>query len=147
MKCQPRLRNVLETDLPTFFDDQVDPEASSMAAFIPRSAHDFLSHWTHYILPRDSVIKQTITLDGLVAGNIVSWEESGKRFVGYWISKKYWGGGIATYALREFLNQIEIRPIYAHVARSNVASARVLEKCGFRLLVQETEELLMELIG
>jgi RimJ/RimL family protein N-acetyltransferase len=145
MKSQPHLRNVLETDLPTFFADQADPEASSMAAFTPRNAHDFLSHWTHYILPKDSITKQTITIDGLVTGNILCWEESGKRFVGYWISKKYWGRGIASQALREFLNQINFRPIYAHVVKNNVASTRVLEKCGFMLSAQEKDELLMEL--
>jgi RimJ/RimL family protein N-acetyltransferase len=145
MKSQPKLRNVLEADLPTFFADQSDPEASSMAVFTPRNAQDFLSHWTNYILPQASVIKQTITIDGIVVGNILCWEESGKRFAGYWISKKYWGKGIASQALREFLNQIDFRPIYAHVAKNNVASTRVLEKCGFRLSAQENDELLMEL--
>jgi RimJ/RimL family protein N-acetyltransferase len=145
MKSQPHLRNVLEADLPTFFADQSDPEASSMAAFTPRNAQDFLSHWTNYILPQASVIKQTITIDGLVVGNILCWEESGKRFIGYWISKKYWGRGIASQALGEFLKQIDFRPLYAHVAKNNLASTRVLEKCGFRISAQENDELLMEL--
>ncbi len=117
-----------------------------MAAFTPRNAQDFLSHWTYYILPMESVIKQTITIDGSVAGNIVCWDKAGNRFVGYWISKKYWGRGIASEAMREFLNQLDCRPIYAHVAKNNVASIRVLEKCGFRLSNHDTEELLMELI-
>ncbi len=146
MKFTLSLRNVLETDLPTFFEDQSDPEASAMAAFTPRNAQDFLFQWTYYILAQASVIKQTITIDGLAAGNIVCWDEAGKRFVGYWISKKYWGRGIASKALREFLNQLDSRPIYAHVAKNNVASMRVLEKCGFRLSNHDMEELLMELI-
>jgi len=146
MKFILRLRDVLDTDLPTFFEDQSDPEATAMAAFPPRNAHDFLYHWTHYILPMDSVIKQTITIDGLAAGNIVCWEESGKKFVGYWISKKYWGKGVASQALRAFLTKIDSRPIYAHVAKHNRASIRVLEKCGFSPSGQTIpEEVLMEL--
>jgi len=33
----------------------------------------------------DSNILKTILFDGQVAGNIVSWEQSGEREVGYWI--------------------------------------------------------------
>jgi RimJ/RimL family protein N-acetyltransferase len=57
----------------------------------------------------------------------------GEREVGYWIGKEYWGRGIATRALEEFLKQIETRPLYAHVAKHNTASRRVLEKCGFHV--------------
>jgi RimJ/RimL family protein N-acetyltransferase len=32
-----------------------------------------------------------------------------------------------------FLSRIEARPLHAFVAKSNVGSIRVLEKCGFQL--------------
>jgi len=31
----------------------------------------------------------------------------------------------------EFPGYVKIRPLYAHVAKHNVASLRVLQKCGF----------------
>ena len=38
---------------------------------------------------------------------------------------------MATTALRLFLDLVTTRPLYAFAAKHNVASIRVLEKCGF----------------
>src|SRR5215213_6209932 len=38
-----------------------------------------------------------------------------------------------------------MRPHFAHVASSNAASIRVLEKCGFRITGEEPEGLILEL--
>ena len=75
----------------------------------------------------------TILLEGQVAGSIVSFAQSGKLQVGYWIGRSYWGQGIATKALSAFLGHVKARPLYAHVAKHNIASLRVLEKCGFTI--------------
>lgn len=126
------LRDVTEGDLPIFFEHQLDPDATRMAAFPARDREAFMAHWTR-ILGNETVAKQTILFDGQVVGNVVSWEQSSKRFVGYWIGKEFWGKGVATAALAAFLGQVRERPLYAHVARHNVASIRVLEKCGFTI--------------
>lgn len=126
------LRDVTEADLPIFFEQQLDPEAIRMAAFPSRDKDSFMAHWAK-IMTRDTNILKTILFDGQVAGNIVSWEQDGRREVGYWLGKECWGKGIATKALSEFLRQVKTRPLYAHIARHNIASRRVLEKCGFRL--------------
>ena len=131
------LRNVTETDLPIFFAQQLDPEATAMAAFPSRDREAFMAHWAK-IMSDDSNILKTILFNGQVAGNIVSWEGSGEREVGYWVGKEYWGKGIATQALSEFLGYVKTRPLYAHVAKHNVASRRVLEKCGFRIFGMES---------
>jgi RimJ/RimL family protein N-acetyltransferase len=57
----------------------------------------------------------------------------GKPQVTYWLGKAFWGNGIATLALTEFLCIFKTRPLYASVAKDNVASIRVLEKCGFAI--------------
>lgn len=77
------------------------------------------------------VFKQTILYDEQVAGNIVSFERDGVREIGYWIGREFWGRGIATRALTRFLEISKTRPLHAYVVRDNVASIRVLEKCGF----------------
>jgi RimJ/RimL family protein N-acetyltransferase len=41
------------------------------------------------------------------------------------------GRGIATAALRQFVTDVDDRPLYAHAAKHNTGSVRVLEKCGF----------------
>ena len=90
-----------------------------------------MTHWREKVLGSPSVQKKTIVFEGRVAGNVVSWEEKGRRFVGYWLGREFWGKGIATSALSEFLECESTRPLYASVAAHNTASIRVLEKCGF----------------
>ena len=124
------LRDVTEADLPIFFEQQLDPEATQMAAFPSRDRDAFMAHWAKIMNNKTNIIK-TVLFEGQVAGNIVSWEQSGEREVGYWIGKEYWGKGIGTKALAEFLGYVKTRPLYAHVAKHNVASLRVLQKCGF----------------
>jgi len=113
------------------FEHQRDPVACQMAAFPPRDREAFLAHWRK-ILADDQVIKRTILLEIEVAGNVVCWEKSGKLFVGYWLGRSFWGQGLASRAISEFVSLVPARPIHAHVAKSNVASIRVLEKCGFQ---------------
>ncbi|HLO33067.1 MAG TPA: GNAT family N-acetyltransferase [Anaerolineales bacterium] len=124
------LRNVIATDLPIFFEQQLDPDATQMAAFPSRDRDTFMLHWNK-IMVDDSVMIKTILFQGDVAGNIVCFEQLGEREVGYWLGKEYWGKGIATRALAEFLETIRTRPLFAHVAKHNIGSRRVLEKCGF----------------
>ena len=130
------LRDVTESDLPIFFEQQLDPEATAMAAFPSRDRESFMLHWRK-IMADESVILKTILFDGQVAGNIVCWETLSEREVGYWIGKEYWGKGIATKALAAFLVLVKTRPLFAHVAMHNVASRRVLEKCGFMFVGED----------
>lgn len=58
--------------------------------------------------------------------------------LGYWIGEPYWNKGIATEAVKLMLEYIDnnfpiLIRIYAGVFENNIASMRVLEKCGFYL--------------
>ena len=136
MKTKIQLRNVEANDLPLFFEHQRDPIAVAMVAFNSRDRAAFDQHWAK-LLADDSLLKKTIIVDGEVAGNIGSWTSEGKREVGYWIDRAFWGRGVATEALSAFLCLEQTRPLYAGVAKHNVASIRVLQKCGFTLLGPE----------
>ena len=141
------LREVVDSDLDAFFEHQREPEANRMAAFPARDREAFDAHWRR-LLADDSLTKKTIVNEGEVAGNIGCWEQEGRRLVGYWIGRKFWGKGLATRALQELTGEVTQRPLHAWVATSNVASIRVLEKCGFvRVGSQknDVEELLFEL--
>ncbi len=127
------LRDVIESDLPLFYLQQLDPQAARMAAFPSRDEAPFMKHWVLIMADKTNTLK-TILFNGEVAGNIVSWDQDDRREVGYWLGREYWGRGIATRALRAMLECVPRRPLYAHVARSNAASRRVLEKCGFRIV-------------
>ncbi len=57
--------------------------------------------------------------------------------VGYWLGRAFWGRGVATTALRlltahAFATHGELRRLWAVPFARNVASVRVLEKCGYR---------------
>ena len=124
------LRDVREADLAVLFEHQREPEATEMALFPARDRDAFDAHWRR-VLADDAVTKKTIVHEGRVAGNVLSWEQDGRRLIGYWVGKEFWGKGLATQALTEFVDELETRPLHAWVATTNVGSVRVLEKCGF----------------
>jgi RimJ/RimL family protein N-acetyltransferase len=152
MPAAIRIRPVEERDLPVFFEHQADPVAAAMALFPSRDRAAFDAHWAR-VLNDPSNITRAVEADGATVGNIGSWEHDGERDVGYWIGREHWGRGIATAALAAFVTEVTARPLHAHVATSNVASIRVLEKCRFVVVGEPSagddgvEELLMRLDG
>ena len=134
-----RLRKVRQADLPILFEHQRDPAAARLAVFPSREWDAFQAHWAR-ILADPKVAARAILFEGQVAGNLVSWELAGETLVGYWIGRGYWGKGVASKALSLFLRQVKTRPLFAHVAKSNPASIRVLEKCGFFICAEDGTE-------
>ena len=124
------LRRVEDRDLELFFDHQADPLAVEMAAFPARDRDRFFAHWAKVRADSANVVR-TIVADGQVAGNIGSWQDAGQQLLGYWIGREWWGRGVATRALALLIDELPVRPLYAHVVAHNVGSIRVLEKCGF----------------
>jgi RimJ/RimL family protein N-acetyltransferase len=133
------LRELAEEDLPVFFEQQQDPGALHMAAFTAKDPVDreaFSAHWARIRADR-SVLTRTIVVDGQVAGSVASYvdPELGAPEVTYWLGREFWGKGIATMALSEFLKEQTARPIYGRAAKDNTGSIRVLESVGLRLPV------------
>jgi RimJ/RimL family protein N-acetyltransferase len=130
------LRDLRDGDLDVLFEHWTDPESNRMAAFTaadPTDRDAFDARWER-IRSDPSTLTKTIEVDGEVAGSISSWSNDGEREVTYWLGREHWGKGIATQALREFLELETERPLHAAAAADNVASRRVLEKCGFRVV-------------
>jgi RimJ/RimL family protein N-acetyltransferase len=155
MECA--LREVRDEDLAVLFEQWADPVAAQMAAFIASDHMDrdaFERRWSR-LRGDESLINRAIVVDGEVAGTIGSWGDPEEREITYWIGRSYWGKGIATCALDAFLAVDPTRPLHARVAYDNVASRRVLEKCGFRVIAtdrgfaearsREIEELVLRL--
>lgn len=134
-----RLRDATHDDLPIFYEHQRDPVASRMAAFASRDLDAFMEHWTSRILENETGVAKTVLVGGRVAGNILAFDHDGRREIGYWIGREFWGRGVATRALAAFLVEVTERPLYAGVARHNLASIRVLEKNGFEIADQPVE--------
>jgi RimJ/RimL family protein N-acetyltransferase len=144
-------------DLAALFEQQSDPQACRLAAVKPRERAAFMTHWSK-VLSDPDVIARGIWIDDLLAGNISCFQRGSayrdlsqpdppaphtparQHYVGYWLGRRHWGRGIATRALTLFLTEVRIRPLHSRVARDNVASLRVLQKCGFIITGYESSD-------
>jgi RimJ/RimL family protein N-acetyltransferase len=85
-------------------------------------------HWA--IRSADDSLIGGCGFDGFQVGT------SHRAEVGYWLARPFWGRGIMTVAVqrvcRHAFEEFGLVKITAHVFSHNPASARVLEKCGFR---------------
>jgi RimJ/RimL family protein N-acetyltransferase len=135
------LREIEPSDLEVFFEHQLDPEAIRMAAFVGKDPTDkaaFHAHWAK-VLRMPGITQRTIVVDGQVAGHIACFPAGEDKEVTYWLGREFWGQGIATRALQILLRLMAERPILARAASDNLASIRVLEKCGFKRIGTNTD--------
>ena len=124
------LRDVETGDLDHFFEQQSDPEASALAGVPMRDRASFDLRWSEIVNDRTIVIR-TIEADGEIAGYVFSFQFEGELRIGYWLGRGFWGRGIASGAVAEFLERETRRPLFATVHPDNAASIRILEKNGF----------------
>ncbi|HZW55068.1 MAG TPA: helix-turn-helix domain-containing protein [Nitrososphaerales archaeon] len=87
------LRDVIEADLPAFFNQQLDQMANFMAAFTSRDSTDrnkFMGHWANILSDKDVRVKKVLLVDGQVAGHVARYsdKEFGEPEVTYWIGRK-----------------------------------------------------------
>ena len=123
------LRAVIDTDLPNFFEHQLDAEANYMAAFTTKNPADqvaFTAHW-HKILVDPTTITKTIVCTEHIAGYVCqllrSWQTRSNVLAGQGL----FGSSIATRTLREFLTHAnQLRPIHVRVAKDDQGSFHVL---------------------
>jgi RimJ/RimL family protein N-acetyltransferase len=138
------LREVDDADLDAFYAHQADLDAARLADVPSRGRPEFDAHWAR--IRRDpETLFRTIEVDRAVAGYVFTFISGGRRVVGYWLGREFWGRGIATEALGEFLQLVDERPLRATVAPANRASVRVLEKNGFQPLSEGPESLVFVL--
>src|SRR6516162_9178545 len=153
------LRNVETSDISIFYEQQLDPEANRMAAFVRKERQDravFDAHWKR-VTDSTANVNKTILRGVEVAGHIACYPQEGELEVTYWIGKKHWGKGVATQALKKLLQEITHRPIFARAAKDNIRSIRVLQKCDLKIIDEnkdfaqgrgeETEEYIFRLDG
>jgi ribosomal-protein-alanine N-acetyltransferase len=96
--------------------------------------------WIEYVLQSRPETNFAIDVDGEAVGGIgVVLHEDVERCsaeIGYWVGERYWGRGVASAALEGFtayaFDAFKLTRIYALPFAHNRASARVLEKAGYR---------------
>ena len=133
------LRPLDDTDLDTLFDQMRDPESVHMAAFTAKDPDDRQAFDAHMARLRTSpdVILRGVTRDGRLVGSISSFVIDGDLEITYWIDRSVWGQGIASRALAAFLDTVSTRPLHARAASDNIASLKILQRAGFRIIGTE----------
>jgi RimJ/RimL family protein N-acetyltransferase len=127
------LREVRDSDIAIFFEQQLDPVSNWQVAFTHEDPADEEAHNIHFakVLSDNSILMRIIVVDDEVAGYLTKYDLDGEPQIGFVLGREFWGKGIATKSLREFLALVTVRPIYGRTAFDNVASMKVLQKVGF----------------
>lgn len=135
------LRPWSEQDAPDLYEYAVDPAVGPMAGWKP---HESLRE--SQIIIRELFIKKddcwavSLKDSGKVIGSVGLHEDRlrqgiSSKMLGYVLSQKYWGRGIATEAARAAVaygfEEMGLSVISVGHFPSNAKSARVIEKCGF----------------
>jgi ribosomal-protein-alanine N-acetyltransferase len=85
--------------------------------------------------PVNWAIREDNALIGAFGFKDVQIGKSHRAEIGYWLAKRYWGQGIMTAVVRKAcahaVAEWGLVKIVAEVFADNIASAQVLEKCGF----------------
>lgn len=138
------LRKLAMSDLNDFFEHGSDPD---VARFTLWEAHRNLEHarthlaeyvrnYTHGRTPTWGIVlnEQNKLIGTCGFHHIAPYEQDAE--IGYTLTKAYWGRGLATEAVRAVLDfgfkQAKLQRITARITPDNAASARVLQKLGFR---------------
>lgn len=88
---------------------------------------------------KESIYAFAITIEDRAIGSIGVFRQanihSRTAEIGYYIAESYWGKGIGTSAIKQTCDYIfqntDIIRIFAEPYANNIASCRILEKCGF----------------
>jgi len=122
------LRPLADDDLDRLFVWENDDRAVKMAAFTRADSSDRRSFDAHYHRIRDNPDNtvRAIDDDGFLVETIGSFPSEVGREVTFWIDPGQWGRGLASAALRSFLDVEPTRPLFARVADHNAGSAKVL---------------------
>jgi RimJ/RimL family protein N-acetyltransferase len=132
-----RLRPVEWDDIEVFHEHQADPSTSAMIGLPSRTRDAHNEHWTR-LLDNPELTIRTVEVWArdpdrwLVAGNILTFPLNGQLMLGYCYGREFWGWGLATRSVGEYLVGFADRPLSAHVVEHNLGSLRVLKRNGFR---------------
>lgn len=139
-----RLRKIVRSDAVAITRYAKDP-AISRFTLIPRpytmeSSYRFIRH-TH--LMRRRGMDQSLGIELKERGEIIGMislmhidRKNRNAEIGYWLAKPYWRRGYSLEAIRLIIKygfrKLKLVRIYARVLHPNLASAKLLEKAGFR---------------
>lgn len=139
IRNQIALRSFAAEDIDDFMEWGSDDEVTKYLLWDSYKSKNDAEHFFVNVIANHSWFK-AICLDQKVIGSITLDKGKGayccKAELGYVIARRHWGHGFATLAVKEALKtgfqDLSIQRIEAFVDPDNLASQKVLEKCGFK---------------
>ena len=141
------LSGIRETDAPALLEHLHSKDVYNTTLNIP---HPYLETdadwWIHKRIAHTRDLGKEVTfairddtakLIGVVGADSFEPGSTHSAEIGYWLAQAYWGQGIMTDAVKTYLgyafSELNLLRLTAHVFAFNAASARLLEKNGFKL--------------
>ena len=129
------IRPFAENDAADVFEWRSDPEVNRFMPFPCDTDIESVRKWIN--CERQKKYRLAVVMNGKVIGDVSArWREKEHVYeIGYNLNRNFWGKGYATEAAKAMIQwaheQFDARDFTAFYAEENIASARVLEKCGF----------------
>lgn len=132
-----------------YFEKAQDPAIRAVLPQKAQTVEEALEDYEKTLLPGASSYGRTILADGVYVGDIwcycIDNDNEPNAMLSYCIFEKAcWNRGIATEAVKLFLEDVcvkhGLKTVGAFTFSENAASIRVLEKNGFRVMEELTED-------
>ena len=130
------LRPKKKSDLQSWYKNQLDEDTARNFMSMPKNLEEAKKEFSEKSKNSESFI---INIDGECVGSIGIHDivKGNKEIISYWIANKCRGKGITTKAVKivteYFFKKYNLKRISGNVRTFNKASARVLEKAGYKL--------------
>jgi len=147
MKIELRART--ESHVRTYFARTQDPEIQAMIPQTAKTVEEAVAQFEKTLLPGATSFGRTVYADGAYVGDVwcycIDLQENPNAMISYCIfDKALWGKGVATEAVKQFLEEslsrFGLKSVGAFAYCDNAASIRVLEKNGFEKREEFTDE-------
>ena len=147
VRAGAHLSAIQQTDKPALLEHLHSKDVYNSTLNIPHPYTDAdADWWIHERIDHAKRLGQEVSLAirddeakliGIVSADSLELGTTHRAEIGYWLARNYWGRGIMTDAVRAYVryafDELHLLRLTAHVFESNVGSARVLEKNGFKL--------------
>jgi len=146
------LRPWKESDLEDFFEYASVDGVGQMAGWLPHKNRDesriilqsFIRDKKTFALEHEGKVIGSVGIEVYPEYELPEFDHLRGREIGYVLSKDYWGRGLMPEAVRRVLSylfdELKLDFVLCGYYVFNRQSARVQEKCGFRLLKQVRHE-------
>ena len=143
------LRERTENHVRIQYEKIRDPEIWAMIPMTEKTLEQTIADYEKTLLPGASSFGLTIYVDGAYAGDIwcycIDPAEEPNAMIGYCLLEKaLWGKGVATEALRQFLEiavpRFDLKTVGGIAYCDNAGSLRVMEKNGFAKIEEFSED-------